>query len=314
MTNNEEVELSCILKENPFLGEIAKWKEDLSCFVEGRKRLEELNFILESDTGNFSRYQSQTAKRKKDWDTYLHPEVLPQPFIGDPHAPIWYLLLNPGYSFPDRYDHLGICPCCKRKLFTSNTSEYDCIFDRGRNRLDVMKKRQQLLLRQLQLEAGTPFYLLDDSFNALPDEKKYKKEGGYRWWRSVLFGANKKSSDFLLPACGVDVNAYTVGKKLFVLECCPYHSPNFDKKVLWRDSAYFKFWCQLVKWAAKYERVIIARSKNVINLLLELGIAENKVVRFSSWQNVTWSKRNLRERDRVRICQILRSQTNLLKG
>ncbi|MBR4654552.1 MAG: hypothetical protein IKO72_14425 [Kiritimatiellae bacterium] len=303
----EETELNQILASNPFLGELDNWRNDLLLFKRGNRKLEDLYFVLSSDKANFSNYQRHVAKHSAGWDSYLHPEVLPQPFIGDPRAPVWYLLLNPGYSFPDRYDHLGICSCDTNKLFIGSEPEEN-IFDRGRDRDEVLAKRQSLLLNQFQLKQNAPFYILDDSFNTLPDRKSYKKKGGYRWWRTVLFGANQPNG-FLLPECGVNPDATSVGKKLFVLECCPYHSTNFDANVLWNENEYMKFWMNLISWAVKVGKKFIVRSERVFQLIKNRGLAIDDInhVRFSSERNVALTLKNLKNSCALAaICQALK--------
>lgn len=291
---SENEELEGILEANPFLGAIAKWEEDLCRFHKGEKQLAELSFVLESDKGRVADYQSHVAKRTASWDSFLHPEVLPQPFIGDPRAPVWFLLLNPGYSFPDRYDHLGVCSFCERKLIEGCKS-LECTFERGRDRVKSLKQRQQLLLNQLLLRENSSFYMLDESFNTLPDDATFKKKGGYNWWRTVLFGASNPKG-FLLHECGVKQDPIAVGKKIFVLECAPYHSQNFNKKVLWKESGYTKFWISLISWAVKTNRKFIVRSERIADLLKQYGlqVGETNSLRFSSDRNVSMTKRNLK--------------------
>ena len=294
MTENAEVQLEQILATNPFLSELDKWQKELDAFRDGNLKLGELQFVLQSDENNFTLYQQRYARRTEDIDTFLHPEVLPQPFIGDPRAPIWYILLNPGYSFPDRYDHLGVCSFCGRKLFAKNGDKEDCIFDKGKDKIDSLKKRQLLLLRQLRLECDMPFYLLDNAFDTLNGAWKLGKEGGYNWWRTILFGANT-SEGFVLPECGVKQDSISLGRKIFVIECAPYHSRNFDRKVLWEGSKYTEFWAKLISWAIDTGRKFIVRSKYVDNLLTQNNLNVNKTnsLRFSSGQNVSLTKQNL---------------------
>ena len=301
MTEQEEIELNKILNSNPFLPELDKWGNDISSFAEGRIQLQDLNFVLTSDKNNFEAYQRDVARRTRDGDTFLHPELLPQPFIGDPRAPIWYLLLNPGYSEIDLYDHLGICPCCSRKLFGGDVAIEDGIFDKGRNRREALVKRQELLMKQLRLECGQPFYLLDDSFNTLSSNSMFDaKTGGFGWWRTVLFGANGEN-DFLFPECGVPVDSKLVGHKLFAIECCPYHSVNFNEHMLWAENKYIGFWAKLIAWAVKFGRKFIVRNKNIYKLLRvnELGVGDDNSVGFSSGQNVSVTKKNLRGGEEV---------------
>ena len=300
MTDQEESKLRNVLETNPFLQELNKWESDLEAFRDGKMKFGELHFILKSDIDNFNRYQQNDACQAEDVDTVLHPEVLPQPFVGDPRAPVWYLLLNPGYSFPDRYDHLGVCSFCGRK-FLENDKKKDCMFDKGRDKAESLKRRQDLLLRQLRLENGMPFYLLDDSFDTLRGDMGHGKDGGFKWWRTILFGANTPEG-FLLPECGVKPDPIAVGKKIFVLECAPYHSRNFDRKVLWNESEYTKFWARLISWAVETDRKFLIRSEQVSKLLEKKGLCVNGTnsLRFSSGQNASLTIRNLKGQDYVK--------------
>ena len=293
MTKQEEDELSQILDTNPFLQELDKWENDLSSFIEGRIQLRDLNFVLSSDKNNFEIYQKKVARRSKNGDTFLHPELLPQPFIGDPRAPIWYLLLNPGYSEIDLYDHLGICPCCSRKLFCGDVALEDGLLDKGRNKRDSLVKRQELLIKQLRLECEYPFYLLDDSFNTLYNNSMFDaKTGGFGWWHTVLFGARGENG-FLFPECGVTADSQSVGHKLFAIECCPYHSVNFDKKVLWAENKYMEFWARLIAWAVNSD---IVRNKRIYELLRanKLEVVDDNSVGFSSRRTVSVTRKNLK--------------------
>ena len=123
------------LVKTRFRQEADQWKKDLQDLHDGRKQMQDLRFILKSDCENFNKFQNGFARKNKTRDTFLHPEVLPQPFIGTPCAPVWYLLLNPGYSFLDRYDHLGILP---------NQEKYE--ISAGSNSAELLSKRQELLI------------------------------------------------------------------------------------------------------------------------------------------------------------------------
>ena len=156
-----------------------------------------------------------------------------------------------------------------------------------------------------------PFYVLDDSFDTLKGCWMQRKEGGYNWWRSILFGANA-SEGFLLPECGVKQDPISVGHKIFVLECAPYHSRNFNKNVLWKCSSYRTFWMALISWAIDTGRKFIVRSKQVLNVLAQsqLNVNETNSLRFSSGQNTSLTKRNLWGAEYVmsEICDALLSQ------
>jgi len=78
----------------------------------------------------------------------IHLELLPEPFIGDPTAPIILLNLNPGFSDQDILYHQG------------NVAFAEA------NRATLTQSRQEY-----------PFYLLDPRFH---------DASGSRWWQSKL--------------------------------------------------------------------------------------------------------------------------------
>ena len=306
-----EAELQAVLRSNPFTEELVKkWETDLKQFCDGSKDLSALSFVLPSDEEKVVAYQQNEARRKKNYDSFLHPEILPQPFIGDPHAPVWLLLLNPGYSSPDIYDHLGICPCCDRIMSAGDTRDVECMFGQGRDRFGELQKRQRLMLNQLRLVGDLPFYILDQSFNNLPNNATYKKKGGYRWWRAVLFGV-RGTENFLLHDCDVGEAPMLVGEKLFVLESCPYHSKNFNSKVLWDGNKYTEFWKCLIAWAVRAGKKFIVRSSRVDQLLRysDLDVNEGNSVHFSNVRNVTLTDRNLQGQMSCEVARIFRRRT-----
>jgi len=312
-TPDYEAELQRILQGNPFTEELVEgWENDLTQLCEGRRDLSTLSFVLPSDEDNVATYQQNDARRTEHYDSFLHPEILPQPFIGDPHAPVWLLLLNPGYSSPDLYDHLGICPCCDRIMSAGERRDAECMFGQGRDRFAELKSRQRLMLNQLRLVGDLPFYILDQSFNNLPDNATYKKKGGYRWWRAVLFGV-RRTENFLLHDCdGLDA-AGLVGEKLFVLESCPYHSKNFNPKVIWNGNRYTEFWKSLIAWAVRAGKKFIVRSSRVEKLIQchELSVNTSNSVHFSNVRNVTLTNRNLQGQMSCEVARILKGNTPL---
>ena len=300
--------LSTVLEGNPFTSKlIEKWKGDLQSFLNGQIKFSQLRFALDSDGDLIKEYQKRNNANE---EKRLHLELLPQPFQGDPRAPVWLLMLNPGYSYVDRYDHLGLCPSCDKKLVAVNRSKHN-VFDAGRDKRNALQKRQDLLLQQLRLKRGCKFSLLDKAFDTLQDCSEWKGVGGYRWWRAILFGVSK-NDEFLLPKCDVKEGAKSVGSKLFVLECNPYHSHKFDNGVSGFGSGYIKFWKALISWAVKNDKKFIIRGASVSKLLhkYNLGVDSANSVSLSNWQKVYLTMKNLRKRKPVRdqICRVLKQK------
>lgn len=214
MNIGNDGELDEILEKNPFKLElIKKWKDELQSFLAGRCRRSDLLFVLDSDKDIINEYQK---KNGANGSKRLHLELLPQPFQGNPRAPIWLLMLNPSYSCLDRYDHLGMCPSCDKNLVTMNVNLKHDVFDCGKDKSKALRKRQALLLQQLRLRNNYQFSILNNAFNTLQHMQEWQDVGGYRWWRNVLFGSNGKK-EFLLPECNVEADAKSVGKNSLCL-------------------------------------------------------------------------------------------------
>ena len=305
-------ELEKVLKGNPFKPElIKKWKHALQSFLEGRCKLSDLCFVLDSDRDAINKYQEKNATNEKK---RLHLELIPQPFQGNPRAPVWLLMLNPGYSCIDRYDHLGLCPSCDKNIATSKTKFRHDVFDCGKDKRIALQKRQNRLLQQLRLGKGCSFSVLEEMFNTLQGCPDWKGDGGYRWWENMLFGTNGHKG-FLLPECGAKPNAKLVEQKLFVLECNPYHSINFDGEMVGSGSEYIEFWAKLISWAIKTKKYFIVRGESVVRVLNECKLKVNSTnsVKFSSWQKTALTRNNLHGRKKKEICRILERQTTTRK-
>ena len=262
--------LEAVLNNNPFTPSlIKKWREDIMLFEEESKSLDELSFILPED-------DMQDIRKNGD-DGKLHLEVLPQPFLGDPNAPIWILLLNPGYHAIDRYDHLGYCPLCK-KICSSDKS--------------MLYRRQKLLLDQLLFKNQRFFPAFDESFKESYVLLDSKNHGIYGWYRKSFFGSNKSSNFIMDENCGKVCSE--VGSKIFVLECFPYHSKSFSMSLI-KKSKYYNFWRNLVSWAADNKKYFILRSEKIRQVLLEsnINLPNDRVVKIKNCRNVALTEDNL---------------------
>lgn len=262
-------DLEIVLKKNPFTPSlIKKWRKDIKQFGKGNKILSKLNFILPDD-------DMQDLKKSGN-DCKVHFEVLPQPFLGDPNAPIWMLLLNPGYHVIDRYDHLGYCPLCK---------EICC-------RKDMLHRRQKLLLDQLQFKCHRFFPAFDESFEESYTLMDSRNCGIYGWWRKCCFGADK-TSGFLMNEEYSEKCSY-VGSKIFAIECFPYHSKKFSMGLI-QKTKYYDFWCRLVLWAISNKKYFILRSEKIRQVLLKskINLPDDRVVKIKNCRNVALTKANL---------------------
>jgi hypothetical protein len=64
-------------------------------------------YVLADDADAIERFNRTASARRQADRTWLHLELLPEPFLGDPAAPIVVLSLNPGYSPDDAAWHAG---------------------------------------------------------------------------------------------------------------------------------------------------------------------------------------------------------------
>ena len=304
-------ELAEVLKDNPFTAKLIKeWKRELESFLAGKITLTRLRFALDSDIKSLRKCKEQNKGNRK---SRLHLELLPQPFQGSPYAPIWILLLNPGYSDMDRYDHLGLCPNCNKNLAMEETNSLHDVFDYGRKKGSALRKRQNILLCQLRLKKESSFSLIDEAFNTVK-HIKCDVGGGYRWWKKVLFG-DKGSSKFLL--CKFQQRkslSNEIGKKIFVLEYFPYHSTSFDRSTIEICSEYKKFWTKLVGWGVNHGRKFIIRGKYMDGALKKLKVDRSNSVRFKSARNVALTPANLEGAVKVRAAIVNCLMANQQKG
>jgi hypothetical protein len=100
-------------------------------------------FVLKADQQRILGFNSKAKP-----EHFIHLELLPEPYLGNPSAPIILLNLNPGFSTEDICYHHG-------------------------NDYFVQTSRADLLHESLEY----PFYLLDPKNHASP---------GSAWWRQKL--------------------------------------------------------------------------------------------------------------------------------
>lgn len=286
-------ELADILNGNPFSSEVIQsWRDQLRQFNQGKIGAENLRFVLEDDEDRIADYASkQRHKHGQGEVTTFHFELLPDVYRGNPTAPVWILLLNPGFSMVDRYDHLGLCPICNERIVNAGAngiaSHRSCITNwLGASFPDPAKalvKRQDMMLSQLSLDLKEKrnFFWFDEIFKTVPsDHAEIVGKGGYLWWKEFLFGVNgRDNSGYLLPKCGFcEEDAKKLGGKIFALELFPYHSINFSCGILGKkycnQNKYLEFWNSLVSWAVRYDRKLIVRYK-FIDRFLRKAIGDN---------------------------------------
>ena len=255
----KDVELEAILKNTPWnKAEIDAWQATLNTGKFGE-------FILKADADIIASYNRQCNKA----NYFIHTSLLPQPFIGNPEAPIWILNQNPGYCEIDHYEMLGEKP--DQEWMNKNNIT---LRPETENR-DSLENRQKMILEQLTFANPIDFYILDESFHT----NKHAGNGafgGYEWWKQNLLGT-ENSALF----CKGDKKMLS---KFFALEISPYHSKNFDRKISMK-TAHYTFWKELISYAFKRGKLLICRKMQIVEEIQKIPDFErnkDNVLRFVS--------------------------------
>ena len=299
------------------------WKTDVNpwinvenpCIdVERKRKYHEGTYILEDDFATVKKYLGKGGKR-------IRAEVLPQPYIGDPDAPIWILSMNPSYSAVDVYDmkdcgrdakmavllDMGYDEQTSKKLLQHNVFPHD--------REEDLKKRKGLMQSQLSF-SSTEFYVLNPAFDTVPTNDEIQKagvqstnqtynKGSYRWWKKYLFESNICSPD------GVnrdnEEECRNNLRNFFVLESFPYHSENFDSgKEFFNDVVslvrHYEFWKKMVEFALKKGKILLCRGENiperVSQIAMDKKMSNAQIYVFSSLRSLWISTGNFQKYQR----------------
>ena len=295
--------LKNILKDNPFLepGLLDSWKRELEklrnrdcapCDLD-------IDFVLEDD----KEFLKSTAKGKTNpfWNRF-RTKLLPQPMVGHPQAPVWILLLNPGFGEKDYYDHVSVSEKMRRCLMVTAPEKYsDKSFDL--NELlseEKLAQRQELMLSSLRCQTWpAPFYILDKAFKTGSAEV----DDGWHWWRKRLRLGKGTNSFFPQNFCNNGEEANALGRCLFVLEAFPYHSKTFPQDIVtpWceRKTKYFLFWKRLVQYGLTHKKTIVIRApgrgRGALGELLDkanIHFEEKDVLFFKNSQQVYFTPEN----------------------
>ena len=268
---DDECELRKVLSANPFTREIVnRWRKLLKKGGDGR-------FVLPCD----EKFLQKITESEAHANYKILPNLLPQPFAGDPRGDIWLLLYNPGYTPIDDFDNISVVDKDDvfekvRDMMLSELSEIRDADERKRreqsygllNSSDLfversptvdgecLRRRQELMLNQLLLniDKNLPFFWFDESFMTVKEKVFGKKLiGGHLWWKAKLNKFLSEKND---------------EKRVFVMEYFPYHSRNFKHNQLrgWvRESCYHKFWQAMIEYGQKHGKRIIARNKWMVD-------------------------------------------------
>ena len=205
------------------------------------------NFILKDDFNKIKDYNSKHS----DDEQRIQTNILPQPYIGNPSAPIWILQINPSYSDVDIYDMVNIGEEIKEKIQKAKP-EIKFNFING-NESDLLDKRRNLIEKQFSFEEPH-FYILDECFKTISGDNGTSPQGGYSWWLHRLVG---KKSAYL---CDGDIKN---AENFFVLESFPYHSKKSGSitKTLQDKVKHFVFWQKMIAYAIVNNKILIIMRK-----------------------------------------------------
>lgn len=305
---NDLNRLKEILKLNPFAQKADVWLEMLlknpcASFGEVDRRL----FLLEGDE-YFADYKDVAG------DSKLWPQLVPQPFIGDPRADIWYVPINPGFTWSDYYDYCGIGDELKNKVLEelsrsgSARENFDWVYTSSQMEREMFERRCNLLIGQLRLNiqdssGSLPFYPLDESFNTISKNGRCNSIGTNFWWRTAL---TARGSIFLNPPkirSGEDPNecAKRFGKELFVIEYFPYHSKRADRAHYNYDAThpYRKFVKDMIEYAVNVGKTILFRSAGEVD---SIGINGGNLYLQRNCQRVWLTRNNFERINEQEIC------------
>jgi len=203
---------------------------------------QEDTYILKAD---YTDVKSYIGEKKLS----IRSNVLPQPYIGDPNADIWLLLMNPSYSTVDIFD---LADEQKGINLTPNV-----VFNKGHfsNRIELLEAQYSFEFPQAGQKFDVPrFYVLDKNFRTVNQHDGRKPLGSYEWWYEYLVKRN---------ICG---NTTKNLSNFFVLESFPYHSKSFDGNTIkpWIHSkSHFLFWVKMVAYALANKRILLCRGMEI---------------------------------------------------
>ena len=206
-------------------------------------------FVLPDDQNAIARYNTG---RDND-DTYIHLEAPPQPFTGNPDAPIWLLLMNPSYDEVDIFDQVD------EKIGEERINAVGNIEIRRRGafgrRRTLMENQYSFNLNLDNMVYDCPwFYVLDESFHTI-SRRGHAKHGSYDWWNRFLLSQN---------IC--EANRERL-RKFFVLESFPYHSRNFGGIRRQGPAAlarsHCEFWKEMITAALNENKLLLCRGREI---------------------------------------------------
>lgn len=225
------------------------------------------SMFLEADEEKVIAYNKNLTKNKECYT--IQGDAYPQPYIGNPEAPIWILMLNPGYGHLEYWETADVREIPEndeiRRIINEDLQQNKTKFERFelvKKDDENLKKRRVYLQKQLSFfkdENYKPvFYPLEEEFNIWKHDRK-TLNGCYEWWLQKLLGRNKKNA----VVCKGDRKRLN---KFFNIEFFPYHSIHFDvtlademKKDGGLAHKHHVFWQEMIKYAVNAGKILILR-------------------------------------------------------
>lgn len=233
LQNQVKITYDDLKQNNPWVSMIKSVKRLLE------ERRSDYRFVLDCDEQMVCEMEKSLSG-----DLGLKLNLPPQPFIGDPRAPVWILQYNPGYSeFIDDYNYLGIdnFPLRFRHKIIAGRS---------------FEKRIKLMCDQYGFMAESPFYALDAEFDTMTSGFKYNGHaswGMYLWYQRHLFA----EQDSIFVELEDTAKKQFADNNLFILERFPYHSLSFQDGFGYAELQSFNFWKQLVSFAFQERKILL---------------------------------------------------------
>lgn len=248
-------------------------------------------YYLKSDFDALNVYETKINGKTNYDELRFHTDILPQPFIGNPSAPVWILLKNPGYSSADIYDLKDINEGINAVRSKGGREEQILHID-GMDDNEALQKRKTMVINQLgfKFEDDSDFYILRPEFNTMPKRKKVL--GGYNWYERYLC-----SRTGFLREHENDISF--LSQKIFILDYIPYHSKKFchPRGVVFQHQ---RLWENLVKHAIENNKVLVVRGNYLLNKVhqsigdnhYQTACAESRIFKFNG-RSASFTRNNI---------------------
>ena len=303
--SSHDVAAERLLWKNPEQNPWIEFSKEIDLWLERKEHGEDVEdikrYILEGDAENQKLEKFCTPERGEG---QIHLEIPPQPYIGDPKANIWLLLMNPSYSEMDIYDMV----CCKndqndlkRNILSSirfkdedgkrgyTKDEINLLlryfFTSGSDSDESLSDRKKLMQNQLSFDS-TDFYVLNKPFKTVQTREEIRKASGetverkddtklgsYEWWNYYFFSGEKSICRLTRIDPQNEEKRKEVLEKFFVLESFPYHSISFGDHIKpWNHSeSHFLFWVKMVAYALANKKILLCRGMDIAERVAKIA-------------------------------------------